>query len=59
MRGTCRKVLYSSRRQAKLCNRHVRFTFRVYYCNECAGYHITNEDKSRGEGEYHSRRAWR
>ncbi len=43
--GECGKRVYRSERAARAANRHARFRLRAYWCDGCAGYHVTNGEK--------------
>ena len=41
----CSKKVYVSVREARVCHNNAHWRIRVYWCDECRGYHATNAEK--------------
>lgn len=48
---TCTKHVYRSRTHAKQATKVLGNRTRAYFCVDCSGWHITNQDKGRGVAE--------
>lgn len=46
-RQRCTKRCFPSARLAKRLHGHARFRVRVYWCDECKAFHVTNQEKKR------------
>jgi hypothetical protein len=44
----CGKRTYPSEHQAKRAHQRASWRLRVYYCDDCHGYHVTNQEKRGG-----------
>lgn len=42
---TCGKRTYGSKRVAKLAHTHTGYRIRAYWCADCGGWHVTNNEK--------------
>lgn len=42
---TCGKRIYTSVRAARLAHAKAHYRVRAFWCDECGGYHVTNNEK--------------
>lgn len=43
----CRKIRYASPKKARIAMRHASNRVHVYFCRECAAWHVSDADKRR------------
>lgn len=55
MREPCRKRAYTSVRAARLAHRSAHWRLRVYRCESCGLYHVTNNEKHRNRKDRRTR----
>lgn len=43
--AVCGKLCHESKHAAKVAHKHAHFRIRVYYCDGCHAWHVTNNEK--------------